>query len=112
VEGLREGIWVFVYFEAARTVPPADADERGVPPISLINMELISDAGWFSQSNLWATKYNSFFIKRLRQYVTKVPVLVGPILARLVLASAWTVPDGLQLPLADRTGRKKSGRRS
>ena len=56
VEGLLEGIWVFVYFEAARTVPTADADERGVPPMSLINMELIPDAGWFSESNLWATK--------------------------------------------------------
>ena len=46
---------MFVYFEAARTVPTADADERGVPPMSLINMELIPDAGWFSESNLWAT---------------------------------------------------------
>ncbi len=55
VEGLLEGIWVFVYFEAARTVPTADADERGVPPMSLINIELIPDAGWFSESNLWAT---------------------------------------------------------
>ena len=55
MEGLREGVWVFVYFEVARTVPTADADERGVPPMSLINMELIPDAGWFSESNLWAT---------------------------------------------------------
>ena len=55
MERLLEGIWVFSYFEAARTVPTADADERGVPPMSLINMELIPDAGWFSESNLWAT---------------------------------------------------------
>ena len=55
MEGLLEGVGVFVYFEAARTVPTADADERGVPPMSLINMELIPDAGWFSESNLWAT---------------------------------------------------------
>ena len=45
MEGLLEGVGVFVYFEAARTVPTAD--ERG-------------------ESNLWATMYNLIYLKHLR----------------------------------------------
>ena len=45
MEGLLEGIWVFVYFEAARTVPTADADERGVSPMSLIIWNLSQTPG-------------------------------------------------------------------
>ena len=47
MEGLLEGVGVFVYFEAARTVPTADADERG-------------------ESNLWATMYNLIYLRHLR----------------------------------------------
>ena len=85
--------------------------------MSLINIELIPDnprVRWIQRPGYH--KQTNTVSGTCVELDTWVPVVVldpiGPILARVVLASAWTVSDGLQLPPADRTGRKESGRRS
>jgi len=55
--GLLEGVGVLLFLELAGfSAFSTDLDEGGVLSMSLINMELIPDAGWFSESNVRATK--------------------------------------------------------